>query len=281
MKVGYSTCLFASTFTPNSSSLTRSTSLTKFTCKMVVGTINVSPNSTELSVRVAKYVTERAHKAIAERGVFNVAVSGGSLPKLLANELTKSPYKEDSMWKSWNLYFADERCVSLSDSDSNYKLVLEEFLNFVSIPSSQIYPIDPSLSPQECALNYSDLIAKQSGMEFTSEKYPIFDLILLGMGPDGHTASLFPNHPLLNVTDQSVAFILDSPKPPPERITLTLPVLNASRSVAFLAAGGGKKEMLQRIHSEPNSGIPSQMVNPKSGDLVWFIDEPAAELLNL
>ncbi len=218
----------------------------------------------------AKYIAQLATEATAKRGRFTVAFSGGSLPKLVCPSLVALPLKEQIDWSSWHVFWADERCVPLEHSESNYRLTKEYLFDHVDLLPAQIYPIEPTLSPAQAAQTY------QSNLQnlFQTE-LPTFDLILLGMGPDGHTASLFPQHALLNETNRWVAPITDSPKPPPERITLTLPVINHARQVVFVATGASKADILPQV-LVGNPAYPAQHVHPDYGQLHWFVDEAAA-----
>lgn len=154
----------------------------------------------------------------------------------------------------------------------------------VLIPPEQVHAINDALAPKEAAEDYEarlkHLVAAQTLPLL--EIYPRFDLILLGMGPDAHVASLFPNHPLVHVKDKWVASITDSPKPPPERITLTFPVINAAANIAFVATGAGKADKVKSIFQDkevPYGALPAQIVSPVAGKLVWFADEAATSKL--
>jgi 6-phosphogluconolactonase len=224
----------------------------------------------------ANYVADLSAEAIAARNRFTVAFSGGSLPKLLCPPLVAEPLRSQINWTGWHVFWADERHLPLTHADSNYRLVREELFEHVDIPPDQIYPIDDTLAPEATAIAY------QAVLNRVFDRLPRFDLILLGMGEDGHTASLFPHHPLLNESKRWVAAVLDSPKPPPERITLTLPLLNNARHVAFVTAGASKADVLSQVlETETSSGsLPAQRVQPAAGDLVWFVDQAAAANLN-
>lgn len=151
----------------------------------------------------------------------------------------------------------------------------------VSIPSAQVYAINDKLSPQAAAHDYEFVLRKLVKDKVLSladtGDYPRFDLILLGMGPDGHIASLFPHHPLVQKTEIWIASIEDSPKPPPERITFTLPVINSGANVAFVATGSGKADKMKLIFGAelPFGELPAQLVAPYKGNLVWFTDKAA------
>ena len=155
---------------------------------------------------------------------------------------------------------------------------MRELFSKVPIPQQNIHTIDPSLADdlEELADAYEKELIREFAMK-DSARFPIFDLILLGVGPDGHTASLFPGHPLLSEEDRWVAYIVDSPKPPPRRLTLTFPVINHAARVAFVAAGANKADTLKTVLDEPEAGLPASRVRPITpGQVWWFVDDAAA-----
>jgi 6-phosphogluconolactonase len=173
--------------------------------------------------------------------------------------------------------------VPLDHPDSNHKLALDTLFSKVPIPRDNIHSIDESqLDDLE---ELSDAYEKELIKEFAqrdSARFPVFDLILLGIGPDGHTASLFPGHELLSENDRWVAYIEDSPKPPPRRVTLTFPVINHAARVAFVAIGASKVQILSDILDTPELGLPAARVRPvASGQLVWFVDDAASAQVKL
>ena len=238
----------------------------------------------ELAPNLRKYVLEQQNEALKRHGVFRVAVSGGSLPKTLAKALLAPSNGEGDTveFAKWEVFYADERCVPLNHEDSNHKLVKEELLDKIPSDMSQlkVYPIDEKYIDDEQEM--SDQYEKTLVTIFAardSVKLPLFDLILLGCGPDGHTCSLFPDHPLLRETDAWVLSIADSPKPPAKRITLSLPVVLHAAKIGFVATGGGKQEVLKKIfETEEGSKLPCGLINAGAGDKVsWFCDAPAVE----
>jgi 6-phosphogluconolactonase len=234
-----------------------------------------------LGEAAANYVSQVSARAVTERGRFCVALSGGSLPKLLGPPLAAQPRRSQIEWSAWHVFWADERCVPLAHAESNYRLAREYLFEQVPIPPDQIYAIDDALPPGLAAEAYQGLL--QQLFQPGPGEIPRFDLILLGMGEDGHTASLFPGHPLLTETERWIAPIEDSPKPPPERITLTLPLINQARHIAFLAAGSGKAAVLSEVFgpTERDPILPVQLVHPAAdGELVWFVDRAAAMQLD-
>ena len=238
--------------------------------------LNIFPSILELAEAAATSVSRLSTQAVAARGRFTLALSGGSLPKILCPPLVAEPRRAQIDWSAWHVFWADERCVPLTDPESNYRLAREVLFDHVDIPPAQIYALDDSLDPAAAAAAYQSGLAQlfQPG----PGRLPRFDLILLGLGDDGHTASLFPRHPLLNETERWVAPIFDSPKPPPERITLTLPVINNARRVIFIAGGAGKADILSQLFDStlPPDTFPAQMVQPAGGQPTWFVDEAAA-----
>lgn len=179
------------------------------------------------------------------------------------------------------MYYVDERVVPLDHPDSNHAACKNYFYDHVPIPTQNIHPIDETLLDdleELCDAYEKDLILMFASKD--SARFPIFDLILLGMGPDGHTGSLFPGHELLSEEDRWVAYLEDSPKPPPKRITFTYPVINHAARVAFVATGEGKQDTLSDVLDRPELGLPCSRVRPATGLLSWFVDDAAAGKLS-
>jgi 6-phosphogluconolactonase len=242
------------------------------------------PTTDVLASVLRSYVIQAQNAGIHRHNTFKVAVSGGSLPVVLAKALLAPASGPDDTvhFGKWEVFFADERAVPLDHEDSNYALLKKELID--KIPAEQdkptVHPIDVQhlKDVQELADQYEqDLVRSFASRD--SVKLPMFDLILLGCGPDGHTCSLFPGHPLLRESDAWVAPIEDSPKPPAARITLTLPVVTHALKVAFVATGAGKKEIMKTIFEEvQGGGLPCGLVNEGAGDRVsWFVDDAAVE----
>ncbi|KIX92156.1 uncharacterized protein Z520_12149 [Fonsecaea multimorphosa CBS 102226] len=245
------------------------------------------PTVDEVAAHLRTYVLSCQKAAFHRHDCFRVAVSGGSLPATLAKALLRAGHNEDPalapQFSKWQIFFADERAVPLDHEDSNYGLLKKDLLD--KIPPEQgtptVHPIDVKQldNTQELADQYQEVLMSIFANK-DSVKLPIFDLILLGCGPDGHTCSLFPGHELLREADAWVAAIEDSPKPPPRRITLTLPVVTHAHKIAFVATGGGKKDILKKILEADDEGrsLPCGLVNEGGGENVsWFTDDAAVE----
>ncbi|KAK4277609.1 hypothetical protein QN277_015582 [Acacia crassicarpa] len=234
----------------------------------------------ELAVPLADYVADLSAKFIKERGNFTVALSGGSLIHHL-RKLVEPPHVDTIEWSRWHVLWVDERVVPKTHEDSNYKLAYDGFLSKVPIPPGNVYAINDALSAEGAADDYETCVrhlVKNNVIAVSSASgFPKFDLILLGMGPDGHVASLFPGHPLIHERNKWVAFIKDSPKPPPERITFTFPVINSSAYTAIVSTGAGKADAVHSalIDSDNPDKLPVALVSPEV-ELKWFLDKGAA-----
>lgn len=242
-------------------------------------------DSDTFATALRKYILQCQGAGLERHDAFKVGVSGGSLPKNLATALLAkgSDKPEDTVqFSKWEIFFADERAVPLDHDDSNYKALKTELLSKIpeGMGRPKVHTIDTQHldDVQEMADDYQEAIL-QSFAAKDSVKLPIFDLLLLGCGPDGHTCSLFPNHELLRESDAWVAPIEDSPKPPAKRITLTLPVVTHANKIAFVATGNGKKEIMKTIFdTEEGRSLPCGLVNAGGAEKVsWFTDTGAVE----
>ena len=235
-----------------------------------------------LASSLRTYISQCQNTAFQRHEIFKVAVSGSSLPNTLAKALLSSSKTTADIidFSKWEIFFADERAVALDHKDSNFKLLKDELLD--QIPESMgrptVHPINNNHldNVQELADQYQEEMLRSFAAK-DSVKLPVFDLILLGCGPDGHTCSLFPSHELLREGDAWVAAIEDSPKPPSKRITLTLPVVTHGIKIAFVATGSGKQEILKKIFdTEEGRSLPCGLVNEGGGEKVsWFTDSKA------
>ncbi len=241
--------------------------------------INISSTRERAGAAAAAAAVHLAAQAIAERGRFVVAFSGGSLVELIAPGLIEHSRNGQIDWSAWHVLWADERCVPPTSPDSNYALANEHLFRHVPLPEGRVYVLEAERGADGAARAYEQYLR-----EFLAPapgQAPRFDLILLGMGEDGHTASLFPGHPLLDETKRWAAPVFDSPKPPPERVTLTLPVINNARHIVFVTAGAGKAEALAEVlgADAPGKGLPARRVSPCAGTLQWYIDAAASARL--
>ncbi|RDL40723.1 putative multicopy suppressor of los1-1 [Venustampulla echinocandica] len=240
------------------------------------------PNVSALARALRTYIIQCQTAGLHRHDVFKIAVSGGSLLNTLAQALLAPASSDEDVVKfnKWEIFFADERAVPLDHEDSNYNLLKTELLDKIpeNMGKPTVHPIDVAHldDTQELADQYEKVLVNSFAAR-DSVKLPIFDLLLLGCGPDGHTCSLFPGHELLRESDAWVAPIEDSPKPPSKRITLTLPVVTHGVKIAFVATGEGKKEIMKKIFEEAN-GLPCTLVNEGAGDrCTWFTDAAAVD----
>lgn len=227
--------------------------------------IEIVSDADALSDALASHVAACAAEAVAARGRFLLAIPGGSVVPLLARGSSEIDASK------WHLFWTDERCVPQSNPQSNFHLAQTLLFPHLNIPRRQIHPADGSLGPEAAALAYEEDL----------EDFHRFDLVLLGIGEDGHIASLFPDNPALLETQRWVAPVRNAPKPPPKRITLTFPVLNRARHLLVVATGETKADILSSVLA-PDASLPErpvQMLRPADGDLRWLIDRAAAALL--
>lgn len=247
---------------------------------------------------VAKEAAQRfvacAAQAIRAQGRFTVALAGGSTPVALYALLSQPSYREQIPWKRTLIFFGDERCVPPDHPWSNYRMAREALLDHIPVPAENVYRMAGELPPETAAAGYATSLRRVFHLRGAAR--PRFDLILLGMGEDGHTASLFPDMFALQERRRLVVAtpLPEYVKPPVARITLTLPVLNAARQVMFLVTGAGKAEMVRmilgerlieplckdRVHrgsrdTDPQA-FPAGRVQPIHGRLTWLLDRAAA-----
>lgn len=216
-----------------------------------------------------------ANETLAKQDHFRVGVSGGSLADILCEGM--SDLRSD--FSKWQIFFCDERVVPVTDKESTWGIFKRDLLaNCDNIPESVFFPVNASLDVNEAAADYERKIRKAFGLE-KPEEVPSFDLLILGIGPDGHTASLFPGHPLLGEKKKLIAPIENSPKPPPKRVTMTLPLINNAKVCLFGAQGRGKAEMLKRIVADRDSSLPATLVDPSEGELIFVACDEAASLI--
>ena len=247
----------------------------------MIGEIRRLSSVSELHATAAAMFAAEASRAIDERGVFNVALSGGSTPKAVFSMLADDPALRSQVdWKRVRFFWGDERHVPPDHPDSNYRMTREALLDRVPIDPEHVYRIkseDPDAA--RAAADYEDTLLTAFGM--TTGSAPQFELILLGMGPDGHTASLFPGTDAVRETRRLVV-ANHVPSLNTERITLTAPVFNAGATVLFLVTGENKAPALKAVLEGPYDPdrLPSQLIRPTRGRLIWLLDPPAARLLS-
>ena len=244
----------------------------------------------ELALKAARLFARLADQYVIGGSRFTVALSGGSTPKSMFNLLAADPFLDTVPWKSIYFFWGDERCVPPDHADSNYRMTKEALLSKAPIPEENVFRIPAELpNPEQAAQEYSTTLSRffltgpgaaKSGTAPLST-LPRFDLVFLGMGPDGHTASLFPGTTALHAGEQiAVANYVEKFKA--NRITLTAATINNARNVTFLAAGADKAETLSSVleGSYQPEVYPSQLIRPRNGTLLWMVDEASARQLS-
>ncbi len=236
--------------------------------------LNIFDIENEVLAALAAHFVELANAAITEKGKFSVALSGGSSPKKLY-ELLASSFADKVAWAKVYFFFGDERNVPQTDKDSNFLMAKKALFDPLNIATSQIFAVDTSLSPQDAAKKYEEEIE-----QFFDEDELSFDLVLLGLGDNSHTASLFPHTPVLHDRTPGVkeVFLEDQQI---YRITLNAPLINEAQHIAFLVYGEGKAIAVHHVleDDEDIEEYPAQLIEPIVGEIEWFLDKPAASAL--
>jgi 6-phosphogluconolactonase len=237
--------------------------------------IHVLRDAGEVAAALADAIVDAGNAAMADRGTFRVALSGGSTPRAAYELLAQDPRRNALSWSDVFVYFGDERCVPPDDEQSNYRMARKAFLDAVPIPPKNVHRIRGEIDPGHAANDYASVLRDDLATP------PHFDLVLLGLGPDGHTASLFPgSNP--DKDDSAWVRAVYAESQAMWRITITPLLINSARTVVFAVEGAGKAQILQTVLEGPRDPVkyPAQIVNPKSGRLTWLVDELAAGTLH-
>jgi 6-phosphogluconolactonase len=237
--------------------------------------IIVKPDPSAVARAAAERIVAQASAAIADRGKFSVALAGGSTPGATYALLASDKFAARVDWPRVHVFWGDERCVPPHDPGSNYRMADEALLSNVPIPANNLHRVRGELEPQAAAESYAAELRA-----FFGAPWPRFDLVLLGMGNDGHTASLFPGSAALQETEQPVVAVTAHYQDRPAcRVTLTPRAINGSRQVLFLVSGGAKAGTLQAVLEGPGGRHPAQHIRPRAGQLTWLLDAAAASQL--
>lgn len=238
--------------------------------------IQIFPDQESLGSGAARLFVRQAGLALKARGRFSVALSGGHTSRRTYELLGQSPFRDQVAWSQTHVFWSDERCVPPEDPRSNARIARLLLLEHLPIPRDQIHPIRCNGSPKKAAREYEDLLRS-----FFGEGPPRLDLIFLGLGGDGHTASLFPQTPVLKEEARWAAEIY-LPQQDLYRVTLTPAIINQTAVVAFLVAGAAKAPTLKEVLEGPRDPhrYPAQLIHPSSGHLQWLVDKEAASQLS-
>lgn len=225
---------------------------------------------------VAKNAADDLATSVQRGETFHVALSGGSTPKMLFNYLAQH-YRESIPWGDVHLWWGDERCVPPDHEESNYLMTKESLLKGVILPPENVHRIRGEASPVEEANRYAAEMTREIPLK---NNIPVFDLVYLGLGTDGHTASIFPDRMEL-LTSTALTAVASHPESGQNRISLTGPVLNNARNVAFLVTGASKAERVSEIFEKKDGSesYPASYIDPTHGDLAWYLDRAAAKSL--
>ena len=237
--------------------------------------IKIYKDSELLSIGAADLFADCAFRAIDKKGSFSVALSGGRTPRRMYELLASAPYSDQINWEKTDIFWGDERCVSLCDDRSNCRMAFDNLLDCVPIPRENIHPILCEENSLRGAEEYEQLL-----MEYFKGQPPRFDLIFLGLGENGHTASLFPGTELLHENGKLTGS-LHVQEEEYDRVSLTARAINEAAVIAFLVSGVSKASILKKTLEGPKGGdcVPAQLISPVDGDLLWLVDLDASSLL--
>ncbi|MCK0162213.1 6-phosphogluconolactonase [Allomuricauda sp. F6463D] len=235
--------------------------------------LKIYKDKQEVAEKFSSYFVDK----LKGRNSFYVALSGGSTPKIVFDVLAEK-FSDKVDWNKVHFYWGDERCVPPNDDESNYKMTVEHLFSKIEVPKNNINRIMGEKDPNGEAMRYANLLEIDTD---SVEGVPQFDLVILGMGNDGHTASIFPHEiELWNSEDHCV--VATHPESGQKRVSINGKVINTAKEVAFLVTGASKAEKVEAVIEQTNGykKYPASLVNPSSGNLVWFLDEEAASRLN-
>lgn len=242
--------------------------------------VAIYPGIEKISREAASYVVRVGREAIEARGLFSLGLSGGTTPGKLYGLLASEPYRSQLDWSAVHIFWSDERCVAPSDPQSNYHLAEQTLLSKLNLRPEQIHRM-PADRPDrdQASADYAEEMRKVLG----GDGVPVFDLLQMGMGPEGHTASLFPHQPSLREQVRLVMPV-SVPKPPPDRLTFTPPLLQAARHLLYLTTGADKAEALYEVveGADNPEEYPSQLITRGSkGEVTWMVDSAIAQKLTV
>ena len=223
----------------------------------------------------ADLFSKRARDCARNRAAFALAISGGATPRPVHRLLAQEPYRSEIPWASAHLFWVDDRCVPETSPASNFGTAKEDLLDHIPMPPSQIHPMPTEVPPADGARKYEEALRAF----FAAEPFPAFDLILLGIGQDGHTASLFPEQRALDERRRWVVAVKGG-NPNVSRLTMTFPVLNSAREIVFLVSGKEKAAVTKAMFDEGGTLLPAQRIQPTNGRVTWLMDRQAASLLS-
>ena len=238
--------------------------------------IIIERNATQLAKRGAQIFSQTAKESVNRHGRFAVALSGGSTPRPMHRLLSEEPYVSEIAWHKIHIFWTDERLVPFEYPDSNFGAARKDFLEKVPIPPDHIHPMPVSCLPEQGAALYQEEL--EEFFQRFGGNNPAFDLIFLGIGEDGHTASLFPAQEALQEKKRWVVAVKGG-NPDVHRLTMTCPLINHARQVVFLVSGRQKAEILESISEKRQLRLPAQKIQPLGGKLTWLVDQDAASLL--